>query len=195
MPLARGAIHGEPFYKYIPMMYYHDEMLPKLKEVFGPDRPHRLHAPFGPWTANSKPLVTRLLNIIGGVLHPVAKRRTIIAPRGQAVQTNMIGSKAFVYPLTKEEDGQPVCMVYDADKLRETRYMSRMPAGYISIYLGTDHSRREVKELAHRVVLWAIKGPPPLAIKYPVAMHTCNNTRCLNPLHLDWGENMDNVRA
>ena len=77
--------------------------------------------------------------------------------------------------------------------------------GYAKVYLcdeGLEPTR--VKEAAHRLVLWALFGPPAAAhhtrggravvdwARFPVCLHLCGNPTCLNPLHLGWGSRSDN---
>ena len=46
-------------------------------------------------------------------------------------------------------------------------------------------------ELAHRLSCRMAYGPPPS--DKPYALHSCNNTRCINSRHLRWGSHADNV--
>lgn len=59
------------------------------------------------------------------------------------------------------------------------------------------HSRfaRGSTVLAHRLVCWAMCGPPPDNDwdKY-VVMHLCNNKHCLHPHHLHWGTRLENMQ-
>ena len=58
--------------------------------------------------------------------------------------------------------------------------------GYLQVKLASG-----VWEYAHRLVMWALEGPPsPL---YNQVMHTCDNKMCLNPIHLMWGNEVENM--
>jgi hypothetical protein len=61
---------------------------------------------------------------------------------------------------------------------------------YLQIALGRVGGKT-YKELAHRLVLWAMEGPP--TDPAMEAMHTCDNTQCLNPHHLVWGSHKENM--
>ena len=56
-----------------------------------------------------------------------------------------------------------------------------------------------IKEGAHRLVLWAIFGPPNVINgRDAVVMHSCGQPTCLNPHHMVWGtasENLEDARA
>ncbi|GLC45655.1 hypothetical protein PLESTM_001761400 [Pleodorina starrii] len=54
-------------------------------------------------------------------------------------------------------------------------------------------SSTSAKEYAHRVVLWAVAGPPGNAGEE--VLHLCHNMRCLNPQHLVWGSHSENRAA
>jgi hypothetical protein len=49
---------------------------------------------------------------------------------------------------------------------------------------------------AHRLVLWACRGPPPTDLgDSAVAMHLCDCKACINPCHLRWGSPSDNRKG
>lgn len=84
--------------------------------------------------------------------------------------------------------------------------MHRRKLNYGRSYLGRVE-KQPVGEVAHRLVLWCTLGPPPGwrpdpaappapgAIRWPVVMHVCNHASCINPLHLVWGELVENTRT
>lgn len=73
--------------------------------------------------------------------------------------------------------------------------MHRRKLNYGRSYLGRVE-KQAVGEVAHRLVLWCTLGPTDPArdgIQMPVVMHICNNASCINPLHLVWGEMLENT--
>ena len=46
-------------------------------------------------------------------------------------------------------------------------------------------------EYAHRLVVWAILGPQ--TDPRHVVMHTCNNSKCMSPFHLKYGDQRQNI--
>ena len=61
------------------------------------------------------------------------------------------------------------------------------PSSYVRVYMGRSNGV-VVNEYAHRLVLWAMHGPP----VDPHCLHVCGNKDCLNPSHLVWGSARDN---
>ena len=47
------------------------------------------------------------------------------------------------------------------------------------------------RELLHRLSLLHFAGEPPA--DKPLAIHSCHNPACINPLHLRWGSQLDNM--
>lgn len=98
----------------------------------------------------------------------------------------------------------PACMLLDSSKVTQSTFMRKVAqpkhkrcqfqsrSWYLRVKLGVVNGS-QVWEYAHRLVLWAMCGPPPPEINFPVAMHICHNACCLNPLHLVWGEHRENV--
>jgi hypothetical protein len=73
------------------------------------------------------------------------------------------------------------------------------PSSYVTVQLGS-HKGTAIKEYAHRIVLWAMHGPPLDLLATmggwtsagPHCLHVCGNKDCLNPSHLVWGSAGDN---
>lgn len=99
---------------------------------------------------------------------------------------------AFMFP---PEDK---CMEVDPRQLvkvnREVKPMlvRYRPAPYLVVRL-TAASGMSVYEGAHRLLMWAMKGPPPITLVDPVVMHVCHNGGCLNPRHMNWAERAANL--
>lgn len=96
------------------------------------------------------------------------------------------------------------CLVVSPARVKKSASMSLNSEGYLRVDLlkrsripqnGKVVKLGTVVEYAHRLVLIATKGWPAARRKLvrPVACHLCHNPRCLNPLHLAWGEHADNV--
>lgn len=139
--------------------------------------------------------VTRILNIIGGVLFDGPARLDAL---GQ--ELNPI-SLAFISPLVRvrtpiAHPDEALCMVIDPGLVEDVQYLSVDQCGYLKLILAYDsrhdsRTRGNVQEMGHRFVLWSIYGPPAPGM---VCMHYCNNKRCLNPLHLVWGPQSENLQ-
>jgi hypothetical protein len=59
--------------------------------------------------------------------------------------------------------------------------------GYARFCAGTNKQIR-----CSRLLLFIMQGPPETS--KPLALHTCDNPRCVNPLHLFYGDQLDNMR-
>lgn len=91
------------------------------------------------------------------------------------------------------------CMMVDPRKIvkvnrehRSVRLLFYEDRAYLRVRL-TMSKGRPMYEYAHRIVHWAMTGPPPAHLVDPVAMHTCHNGKCLNPRHMKWGERVVNL--
>jgi hypothetical protein len=139
----------------------------------------------------------RVLDIIGGVLRGDAR----LDVSGQ--EFNFMRN-AFAKPLVNSpppirHPNQAICMLIDDSLVRGTQYLSVDQSGYLKLVLAYDSRHSEIQgptvgniqEMGHRFVLWSIFGPPPSANM--VCMHFCNNKKCLNPMHLVWGNQSENL--
>lgn len=108
-------------------------------------------------------------------------------------------------------------MVVDKSKVATTRHVRLMSSHghhqYTRLHLASITGREQVEggerlgdqpqpvtataihEDAHRIVLWAMHGPPPAFLRHPVAMHACHNATCISPSHMVWGERYLNRTA
>lgn len=88
------------------------------------------------------------------------------------------------------------CMEFDDAKLDAS--WAKVDRGYLRIKVGYQASGQDgtrtdagpgtsIWESAHRLVLWACRGPPPWPDRDSVCMHVCHNRKCLSPWHLYWG--------
>jgi hypothetical protein len=81
------------------------------------------------------------------------------------------------------------------------------PSEYPYAYLGIGADRKPVSSNAHRFILFACRGLPPLCESLTTqdqldgwlsklhAMHLCHNPKCMNFLHLRWGLAADNYHG
>lgn len=110
-----------------------------------------------------------------------------------------------------------ICMPYKRSLVLEASGINIMQRGYLSCYVGqadTTHqsqrahgntpralARVAVRMPAHRLLCHAFHGVPAPDPENPqerrkVVMHKCNNPSCLNPGHIKWAsqwQNMNNV--
>lgn len=89
------------------------------------------------------------------------------------------------------------CLLVDPKAVAATSHME-LSKGYLRLWLTTHTSQKgsRLSEYAHRLVLWAIQGPPNEAHfggwAGAVAMHKCHNPLCVHPCHLKWGTRREN---
>jgi len=58
--------------------------------------------------------------------------------------------------------------------------------------------KRHILVRAHEFVAWSTHGPPKKGTrgsKRKVVLHMCHNPRCINPLHLEYGTDVENVET
>lgn len=151
-----------------------------------------------PLAADVRLGIRDLLDVIGDVLCRGARLERCIRDDQTASTSNMdathvlAGSEAFAKPLTAGD----TCMWVDPAMARAHAAMSltTKKGAYLHVAIGVEPSGGiRIYERAHRIVAWAMLGPPPPDLKAPVAMHTCGDTTCLNPLHLVWGGRAQNA--
>lgn len=93
------------------------------------------------------------------------------------------------------------CMFISDTQLNGPSLHQVEPDSYMLVNLGSLKGEA-IKEYAHRLVLWAMHGPPTKMLadmggwgpKGPQCLHVCGNKDCLNPAHLVWGSAQDNYR-
>ena len=113
-----------------------------------------------------------------------------------------LGTSAFLHP-SMEVKRQPMgrrrvamvvetlslCMEYDEGKVKKVEGLrfepTRGASSYLKCSIGTN-----VTEYGHRLVAWSMFGPP---LEGQEVLHTCNNCKCLSPLHLKYGSHHENM--
>ena len=141
--------------------------------------------------------VSGTLDFIGSILRRIARLSAALPP----VVPNAVpgpdvllsGHEAFEQPLGLVPQ-LDLCMLPDAQAVRSTRHIAFDQRGYLLVKVGRRPKSRGgwLAERAHRIILWAIWGPPPAGMIRPVCMHVCNQPSCLNPDHVCWGEDGEN---
>lgn len=142
--------------------------------------------------------IQALLDFLGSVLQPVCRLKAPLpAVHGQAdIPSNDIelpGHLAFAEPIGLQPQ-LDMCMLPDAASVSRTKHIAFDRHGYLLVKIARRPKPRGgwVAERAHRLVLWAMWGPPPVGLLRPVCMHVCHNCSCLNPDHMVWGEDFQN---
>ena len=145
--------------------------------------------------------VQAVLNKLAACLYPRARSRWRELD-GMNVPLLPLGD-AFRLPLADAVDPtRPACMWLDPVLVgRSTGIFKHMldastPSGYntLDLCMTAAPDRRTVREYAHRFVYWAMRGAPrhPLSWGSAVLLHTCQDAKCLNPLHMRWGTQAEN---
>ena len=149
---------------------------------------------------NPQDAVRYILDSIGELLQEGANTAPI-GPPGSAEETcELPGHASFANPKANE-NLEAECMLIDADKIKAmTGTRKRYPHffwglnGYARIKLATlGDGKSDIIEGVHRFVLWAMHGPPDTGICHPVCMHTCHRPNCVQPRHMRYGSNKENL--
>lgn len=141
--------------------------------------------------------VGNMLDFIGSTLRRTARLAAALPPVDPNAEpgpdVELSGHKAFETPLGLVPQ-LDLCMLPDEAAVKNTRHIAFDHRGYLLVKVGRRPKSRGgwLGERAHRIILWAIWGPPPPGMDKPVCMHVCNHWSCLNPDHLCWGEDREN---
>lgn len=154
--------------------------------------------------------VNVILNKLAACLYDRAHNRwrELEAGGGQPQPILPLGN-AFVTPLADAEfPDRPACMWLNPVLVKKAKgiHLHSNPdakmgmSGYTQIHLCTETVKRgrrrmDVMEYAHRFVYWAMVGAPrpPLTWDTAVLLHICQEAGCLNPMHMRWGTQADNL--
>lgn len=187
-----GGDYEEPYYTSASITTLRDKLLPSMRLAKELTR-GRTKA-WDPSAPNIRASVRHLLDVVGGVLHRGARtqrcRPDLADPDGPAGCRTLRGSEAFAKPL----DAGDACMWVSKALVKAHACMNIPRAGgYLHVAIGARKGGKPpIYEYAHRIVAWAMLGPPLEALQAPVVMHTCADETCLNPRHLVWGESAEN---
>ena len=109
-------------------------------------------------------------------------------------EESLSGSLAFTQP-PGASPSLCACMLPRVAAIRRTPHIRRTPDGYLLITIGRTSTGAPIQERVHRIVMWAMHGPPPKRVSDPVCMHMCDHRglKCLNAEHLLWGERVANA--
>jgi hypothetical protein len=207
-----------PYYKSVPkavLLAGMPEQMRAALQMPGAE----LTSVWGPAEDDLRANLERLLDGIGECLCPRARLRSRVDDDAPCTSTGpqplvtdvLSGSEAFAQPLDPA-GGRSQCMLLSPSLVHRTvppqSHMSVDRRGYLRVTLanisvgrgGTSRasgSLCKVSEWAHRIVTWAMYGPPS-GLQNPEVMHVCDpatgegNPRCLNPQHMVWGERAEN---
>jgi hypothetical protein len=151
--------------------------------------------------------LNRVLDALGAVLQEWTRMNydvnppTMMAPPRRAFFHPLLLSLASLPPTSPEE---VQCMPFDPTLVATSgNFLDVDGSQYMNATLAYDgrqdselagEARGNIREGAHRLVLWAFFGPPDADMIDPVVMHYCKGQRgCLNPLHLCWGPSWENT--
>ena len=179
----------------------HPPHLNTLGGIWGPGTWHQL-------VDDPMPFVQQALNHIATVLQP--ELLNVAEVVWNQVHQQTLGPwaawRVFVSPFNWQlvlGVCNNICMPYHKVKAMKASGISIRPDGYLSCYCGrTDDAHKSkdgfrdlpnvsVRMYAHRLVCYAFNGPPQPG--QTVVSHTCNNPSCLNPRHLKWAAQQENM--
>lgn len=150
----------------------------------------------------------QVLDAMGAVLQERARMNydvdppTLMAPPRRAFFHPLLLPSTTNLPPTSPEEAD--CMPFDPALVAASRnFLDVDGSHYMNATLAYDgrqdselagEAKGNIREGAHRLVLWTFFGPPDSDIDAPVVMHYCKGQRgCLNPLHLCWGPSWENT--
>lgn len=119
-------------------------------------------------------------------LHPMVFHRAADARAGTSASEREAASEKTIHP----------CMLFSQAKLKGVHNFRMVPGGYVLAVIGMKHGIGQCIEGMHRLIMYAIYGPPPEGCS--VVMHACERAMCGNPMHLLWGtqsQNLEKSRA
>ena len=141
--------------------------------------------------------------LIGDALLETSDPRRICLPKWRAFHKPLINT--LLNPITHPSHG--ICMHFDREKAHETNHFDIDGHGYLNVRLAYDNLRDEervdgsrrghhgvISIGAHAFITWAFFGPPNPSFIRPGVMHFCGNKTCLQPLHMVWGPQSENLQ-
>lgn len=192
----------------------HGYMCPAEYSFFGPElEPAKLTCQLqhlagntSVWSGDASQIGADILTAIGGIMHSphmdpldnqLPKKSKAKSNKGVCACTTMLTKSPF---MLKREGGKDeyssLCMEYNARKVGMSKYFRVHPKGYLEMLVGYTRGAKgklqQVYEKVHRVLLNLLDG---LDSECNVVCHTCDNKRCLNPMHILWGTHAINRAA
>lgn len=162
--------------------------------------------------------IEALLDYLGLFLKDDALQGSFRIEGGHYVNSNDIrGSLAIEYPPgdAATADGACIedsCLEFDVSKVPKRRPRGTADVKHVHLdrkgYLTVKMAKRKkchgdwIGEKAHRIIAWAMFGPQPNHLarrringknRGAVVMHLCHNPSCVNPEHLVYGINKENL--
>lgn len=156
------------------------------------------------WSGDGAQVGASMLAAIEGVMHGAHAHPLHGAPDGQVKELEACTCPlVFTKPPKKTcEQGMHVdgttdlCMEWDVAKVAAKPQLFRVStSGYLQVRVGSmkvGGKKQPKYEFAHRVVLNMLEG---VIEGHNVVCHTCDNKRCLNPMHMLWGTHSINRMA